>query len=139
MQPAIAIVEYISASTAGIVNVMLGFVPDFAILIQDHGGTNPSIRFWANNSAFSGWATALSLLLTGSSGVVTRDTTGPTVFAGTTQITAAESVNDDPKHVNNAGAEVTVVPFITQAGLVIPVDHQTNGGRNLLIAFRRNR
>ena len=139
MQPAIAIVEFISASSAGIVNVMLGFVPEFAILIQNHGGTNPNIRLWANDSAFSGWAAALSLLLTGSTGVVTRDTTGISVFAGTNQITEAESVNDDPKHVDNAGAEVTVVPFIAQAGLVIPADHQTNSGRNLVIAFRRNR
>ncbi len=137
----IAITEFPSASTAGVVNVMLGFRPDFAIFISNHGGTNPDVYLWADNSVMSGWAAALALIITGASGIITRQTSGPTVFAGGTVVSTAETANSDPKHVDADGAPVAAaaVPFITQAGLAIPAALQTSAGRNLLIALRRNR
>lgn len=149
MNVLMAMIEFISkASSAGVVNAQLGFAPDFAILIVNHGGTNPDIYLWANSGQVPGWATALALLITGSTGVVTRVTSGPTVFAGGTVIATAEGANNDPKHIDNLGKAVgesggvntnNTVPFITQAGLAIPAALQTASGRNLLIAFRRNR
>ena len=63
----------------------------------------------------------------------------PSAASGGTTIATAEALNSDPKHVDAAGNPVTAVPFITQAGLSIPAALQTAAGRNLLIAFRRNR
>jgi len=139
--PDAAFVEFISASTAGVVNVELGFIPDFAIGIFDHGGTNPNVRIWLNGSRtiHAGWAVALDLLITGSTGVITRDTTGMAVFAGGTVIATVETANSDPKHVHRqAGSAPTFAAAgrITQPGLSIPADHQVNSGRNLLWAIR---
>jgi len=57
----------------GDVTVDCGFLPSFAILFEDTEGTNPNIYFysklWNDQSTTLG-----ALLLTGSSGVVTRDT-----------------------------------------------------------------
>ena len=147
MNVGVSMVEFISASTAGVVNVQLGFAPDATILIQNHGGTNPNIWIWANNSEFSGWAAALGLLLTGSTGVVTRDTASLTVFAGGTTLSAVETANSAPKHIDLEGAFAATVGgtaisttnlYVTKEGVAIPADHQTNSGRNFLIAFRRN-
>ena len=135
----ISMVEFISASTAGVVNVQLGYVPDFAILVEDHGGTNPNLRFWGNVASFSGWAAALGLLLTGSSGVVTRDTTSIAAFAGNTKISTVETANSDPKHITEDGAFHPGDGTLTKPGITIPAGDQVNSGRNLLIAFRRNR
>lgn len=135
----IAMAQFVSASTAGVVNVMLGFVPDFVIGFFDIDGTNPNIRFWHNETEFALTGTAaLSLLLTGSSGVVTRDTTGITPFAGGTQLAALETAASNPKHVSPDGVLIDDLTRFTQAGIAIPADHQTNSGKNLIIAFRRN-
>jgi hypothetical protein len=159
----IAIAQFKSkASSAGIVNVMFGFEPDFAIIIEDHGGTNPLFRYWANNASFSQWALLLGLLHTGSSGIMTRDTSSIGLYAGGDRITydaanqrylngvdtseaGPETGDSDPKHVSMVGLPVgeadTVnqIPFTTQAGLAIPADHQVASGYNLVIAFRGNR
>ena len=135
----LAMIEFQSANGAGVVNAMLGFEPDWWMLIQNHGGTNPLIHYGASNGQFPGWAAGLSLLHTGSTGVLSRESSGITVFTGGTTIATAEALNSDPKHVDAAGNPVTAVPFITQAGLSIPAALQTAAGRNLLIAFRRNR
>lgn len=123
-------VPFTSASTAGIVHVELGFTPRFAILVSNYGGTNPNLYFWADQ-----WTDALSLLLTGSTGVVTRDTTGIDQYAGNETIAAAETVNSSPKHVDLLGVAAGA-GHITAGGLSIPADHQANSGTNLLIAFR---
>ena len=156
----IAFAQFTSkASSAGVVNVMLGFVPDFAILLADIGGTNPNIYFWANHSTLDKWDVAQSLLLTGSSGIVTQDASGIAVYAGGDAYPAGASQNDDPKYVVWTGALETVTtagddtvgptttgtplpmkaPPLTRPGLAIPADHQAASGDNLLICFRNNR
>lgn len=130
----VAIVEFISASTAGVVNVSLGFKPDFVLLIADHGGTNPNMRFWVNNARFSGWAVALSLLLLGSTGVVTRDTTGITAQDGNVTV-PAQTENSDPKHLRRTGT-IHATGDQTSEGIAIPADHQVNSGRNVILCFR---
>ena len=135
----ISMVEFISASTAGVVNVQLGYVPDAVILITDHGGTNPNARIWANNASFSGWAAALAVLITGSTGVFTRDTASVAAFAGNTKISTVETANSDPKHITEDGAFHPGDGTLTKPGITIPAGDQVNSGRNLLIAFRRNR
>jgi len=138
------IVEFISASTAGIVNVELGFEPDFAILIQAHAATNPNLYLWANSkyagssvAAGSGWPALLSLLITGSTGVVTRDTTGIGVYAGGDTVASDETNNTAGKHIDLAGDPASS-GHVTAPGLSIPADHQTNSGRNLLLAFKED-
>jgi len=136
------VVEFISASTAGIVRVELGFEPDWCIFAQAHGATNPNIYLWFNSKYkgsgdTEGWPAGLSLLLTGSSGVVTRDTSGITVFAGGTKISSAETDNSSPKHIDVAGNPAGA-NHVTAAGVVIPTDHQTNSGRNVLVAFKED-
>jgi len=132
----VAVAQFTSASTAGVVRVLFGFVPDFAIIIQNHGGTNPNIRIWVNNTKFSQWADALSLLLTGSTGVVTRVTSGVEQYAGGTQISSAETTNSDPKHVDRAGTAHSGDGTLTQEGLEIAAALQTNSGANIVIAVR---
>lgn len=134
-----AVVEFISASTAGVVDVELGFVPDFVEVIIAHGGTNPSRLTWFNNAKFSAWAAALHLLLTGSTGVVTRVTAGITKYDGGESITTTETADSAPKHVNRDGTAASGTstnPYITKAGIAIPAASQVNSGRNVVIAFR---
>jgi hypothetical protein len=130
--------EFISkSSSAGIVNVELGFAPDFAVLITNHGGTNPNVYFWANNSRWSNWAAALALLVTGSTGVITRETSGPTVYAGGDTVASAETADTAGKHVDLTGTPASA-GHITAAGLAIPAALQTASGRNFLWAGRVN-
>lgn len=133
----IGMVEFISASTAAVVNVELGFVPDFAILIANHGATNPDWFVWANVGQFPGWAAALTEKVTGSTGVITRDTTGMSVYAGADTVAADETDNTAGKHVDKNGA-ASLAGHITAPGLTVPADHQANSGRNILFAFARN-
>lgn len=129
-------IDFISASTAGVVRVMAGFDPDAAVLYSNYDGTNPDIYVWHNpkykgSGATTGWAAALSLKLTGSTGVVTRDTTGITLFDGGTEIAADETNNTDPKHIDYAGVAAKKGD-VTRDGISIPADHQVASGRNLL-------
>ena len=153
MNVGVTVVEFISASTAGVVNLELGFQPDAVIYVQDHGGTNPNIRIWANVSEFAGWAAGLNLLLDGgpTQALLTRVTTGITAYAGGDTIGSlalpAETANSDPKHValdgsaraTFGGTAVSVTNlYVTSEGLTLAAAVQTNSGRNLVIAFRRN-
>lgn len=58
------------------VNVDLGFIPEFSIMFESTGQTNPNIYFWFRR--FVDDQSMYGLLLTGSSGVVTRVTTAAT-------------------------------------------------------------
>lgn len=134
MSPTIA--QFVSkSSSAGIVNVELGFVPDFIIGIFDIDGTNPNLRVWANDEKFSAWTAALSLLVTGSTGVITRDTTGIDAYDGNETIAATETVDTAGKHVDLGGTAASA-GHVTSPGIAIPADHQTASGKNLIIAFR---
>lgn len=163
----ISIAQFTSASSAGVVNVQLGFVPDFAVLYVDVGGTNPNMYTWANHASLSLWPATLNLLTTGSTGVVTAGTSsGIVAYAGGDTLTAGASVNDDPKYVDengdiesftaaeggdNTGAGpggafsdgnpplgMKHLP-LTRAGLKILAALQVNSGINILVAYRRNR
>lgn len=135
----VAIAQFTSkSSSAGVVNVEFGFAPDFAIMFADIDGTNPNILFWGNAAELSLWTTALSLLLTGSSGIVTRDTSGIALYAGGDAVASAETVNTDGKHVTEDGT-AAAAGHITAAGLAIPADHQVASGKNVVLAFRRSR
>jgi hypothetical protein len=133
----IAIVEAISkTSAAGLLYVELGFVPDFAMVITNHGGVAPDIRFWANRARFPGWtAAAQSILMLGSTGVLSQDTASVAVYDGGESISAAETTDSDPKHVNRAGLPSSA-GRITAPGISIPAGDQTAGGRNLVVAMR---
>jgi hypothetical protein len=134
----IAVCEFISkSSSAGVVDIEFGFDPDLAILIVNHGGTNPNVYIWANNAKFSNWAAALALLITGSTGVITRETSGPTVYAGGDLVSSAETANSDPKHIDLSGT-AAAANHITASGLSIPAGLQTASARNLAIAIRVN-
>jgi len=129
------IVEFISASTAGIVNVQLGFTPERAILITAHDDTNPDQREWFNVAYHASWAAGKSLLTTGSSGANTVDAASMTAYAGGLKITVAETVNSSPKHIDTAGTAHSGDGTITAAGIAIPAGDQVNGKRNILIAW----
>jgi hypothetical protein len=58
------------------VNIDLGFIPEFAILFESTGQTNPNIYYWFKR--FVDDQSMYGLLLTGSTGVVTRVTTAAT-------------------------------------------------------------
>jgi len=134
----IAVVEFISASTAGIVHVELGFIPDYCEVIENHGGTNPNIRRWLNKDRFAGWTGADDAILdTGSTGVLTQDTSSISKYAGEETIAATETANSSPKHVDRAGV-AAVAGHVTAAGISIPAGDQTNSGRNLVIAHRND-
>jgi hypothetical protein len=133
---AVSIVPFTTAASAGIVRIMFGFVPDCVIHISDYNGTNPNIFVWANNDRYANWAAALSLKLTGSTGVVTRDTTGIKKYAGG-KVAASEETADGYLYVDRSGSGVsTSEGDYRQAGIEIPADHQTAAGENLVLAFR---
>ncbi len=128
----VAVVEFVSASTKGVVNVQLGFIPDAAILISDHGGT-PIFYWWINNTKFTNFAATLSIK---DAGTPARDTN--TVFSpytGAEKISADQTANSAPKHVDRTGA-FALAGRITQPGLAIAGAGQVNSGRNVLIAIR---
>lgn len=139
------------ASSAGVVRVGFGFVPDFVILLSNIRGTNPNVYLWANNSEFSLWDVAQSLLITGSSGIITQDATGITAYDpegarainATTLLDEAQTANSDPKNVDLDGTAAAAGAYF-KAGISIPADHQTasdggDAGHNLVLAFRRER
>jgi hypothetical protein len=146
----IAIAQFTSATTPGVVDVMLGFVPDFAILIADVDGTNPNLRLWANSDRTPLWADALSLLVTGSSGVITRDTSGIKKYAGGEHVSlnaagerfvdgvdtteaGAETTQSDPKHVDQAGNPITALGAASSTGASLTTSNQIITQPGLLI------
>lgn len=129
-----AIAQFTSASTAGVVNVQLGFKPDFCIFIADLAGTNPNINIWGNAETVPSWTAALALLITGSTGVVTRDTASLNTYDGGDVIASAETVNSAPKHVDLYGT-AAAAGAVTSEGISIPADHQGNSKVCMLFAF----
>lgn len=122
-------------SSAGIVNAMLGFIPDVAVVILAHGATNPNILIWCNNDKASAWAAALALLITGSTGVVTRSTSAFTAYAGGDVIATTETTDTAGKHVNLAGLASTA-GTVTAPGIAIPAALQTAGAANIVIGLQ---
>lgn len=132
--------QFPSASTAGIVYAELGFIPDVAVLISNHGATNPDVYIWANNDSAADWAAAFCLKLVGAATVSTtarclvRETSGITKYTGGDTIAAAENDNTAGKHVNLNG-DAAAAGHVTAPGLAIPAGLQANSGANLLLAL----
>ena len=131
-----AIASFASSSTAAIASLSLGFVPDVVIFVEAHGGTNPNVRIWTNNATVPAWAAALSLLITGSSGIITRDTSSIVAFAGGNVVTADDVT---ARSYFKADGTVHAAGDTTGKGITIPAGDQTNSGANLVLAFRADR
>lgn len=132
----VAIMEFQSASTAGIVYAMIGFVPDYVVLLSDHGTANAKKIEWVNPTRFTGWPTAQSVVTAGGTVVTVVDTTTLlSAYAGGDTITSAETANTAGKHVNRAG-NPAAAGAITAPGVKIAATAQVNSGRNLLIAMQ---
>lgn len=131
----ISLAQFTSANPATIASVSLGFTPEALVLIEAHGATNPNIRIWANNARFSEWAAALALLITGSTGVVTRDTASVIAYAGGDVVTSDDVT---AKRYFKRDGSLYAAGDITEAGITIPAGDQTSAGANLILAFRND-
>ena len=128
-----------NGSALDITRVELGFVPDAWFFISDHAGTNPNIFFGFNNRYQSDWTNALGLLITGSTGVVTRDTASIDEYVGTNDLLAAEATsNNTHDYIDFTGAEVTkAAGDAVKPGVQIPADHFPGvGDKCVLIAIQ---
>lgn len=155
----VTIAQWTVSSTARQTYLMLGFVPDFAICFMDHGGTNPNILFWANKGGqtlpagmtapgstsstapnnISQWLDADDhLLLTGSTGVVTRVTTGIKAYFGGDTLTADKTVDSNPTYVHAVGGTFGQSGEVTAEGLEFPAAILTNSAKNIVLAFRQS-
>lgn len=132
---AATIAQFTSEATAANVRLQLGFVPGFVIYIQDLQGTNPNIRLWANRSLFASWQAGAddTILMTGSTGVLTLDTASIASYAGGDTVTATNVT--DGLYRDKQGNE-PAAGHVAQAGISIPAGDQTNSGKNLVLAFR---
>lgn len=160
MQAEITMAQFTAGATARRTLLQLGFVPDAAIVFAAHTATNPNILFWFNKggqtlpanmqvpdgadsfgtlapSVLSQWLDADDhLLLTGSTGVVTRVTTGIAAYFGGEEITADESISSNPQHPYSDGT-FPKSGARTMAGLELPAAILTNDALYIVIAFRR--
>jgi hypothetical protein len=133
-----ATVEFVSASTAGIVYVELGFIPERVEFISDHAGT-PKFMIWVNNTRFPNFPAANSVQIVGGSAAFAPDTnTLFAPYAGGDPITSAETANTAGKHVDRSGGP-SAAGRITAPGVTIAAAAQVNSGRNVLIAYRGDR
>ena len=134
----IAVAQFVAkTSSAGIVNVELGFVPDVALIFQDVdlGAAATNQRLWVNPDRASIWTAAKSLLTTGTTGVVSNDDASVTVYAGGDTIAADETTDTAGKHVNLRGLAASA-GHITAPGITIPAGDQTAGAKHLVIALQ---
>lgn len=135
--------QFTSAATAVDATVMLGYVPDAAIILRAVGGANgvPDVLIWVNSKKLDNWpagATAgldKALLLNGTdTGTnvnidVVDDAVGE--HAGGTVIAAA----NDQDHFNRDGTN-PAVGTRSRAGLVIKAAAQSNSAKNIVIPIR---
>lgn len=149
------IAQFTASSTARRTLLQLGFVPDLVIILAAHTATNPNILLWANKGGqtlpagaqvsgvttvpdiLSQWLDADDhLLITGSSGVVTRVTTGIAAYFGGDTIAADETVDTNPVHPYSNGS-FPKAGEVTAAGIELPAAILINSALYLVIAFRR--
>jgi hypothetical protein len=125
MSKCVAVAFSANGSALDIVRVELGFVPDAWLFISDHAGTNPNIFIGFNNRYMSDWTNALGLLVTGSTGVVTRDTASIDEWVGSNEILTAEATaGNTHDYVDMTGAEITkAAGDASKPGVQIPADH----------------
>lgn len=135
MNGSVYVAQFTSEGTAADVRLMLGFVPGFVIYVQDLQGTNPNMRFWVNRALFSMWQAGAddSILDTGSSGILTLDTSSIAVYNGGDTVTAADVTAG--LYRDRQGNE-PAAGTIASAGISIPAGDQTNSGKNIVLAWR---
>lgn len=127
------IAQFTSAATAADATVMLGAVPDYAMIISNAGGTNPDLIFWVNDDKYDKWPGTDgndALKLTGSSGIITQDADGVEKHDGDTEVTAS---ND--QDIFKADGANPDVGQRTQAGIVVKASAQTDSGENIVLAY----
>ena len=130
-----AYIDFVSATTASLVHVEIGFLPDEVQLIADYTGTPRNYR-WFNPARFPGYLATDTLVLPGGSAANSVDTTTLIqVYPGAETVNVDETDNTAGKHVNRAGAAAPA-GHLTSAGVTIAAAAQTNSGRNMLIALR---
>lgn len=135
MERSMAICEFVSASTAGIVHVELGFVPDYVELISDHGGT-PKVMKWLNTAKYPNFPASRTVQIVGGSTAFSADAnTYIQPYAGGDRITSDETANTAGKHVKLDGS-FALTGHMTRAGISIAAAAQVNSGRNIVLAFR---
>lgn len=159
----IVIAQWTTGSTARLTRLLLGFVPDYCRIFVNHEATNPSILEWFNKggqtlpaaqqvpnpnaaatgpgtqapSVISQWLDADDhLLLTGSTGVVTRVTSGIAAYFGGDLIAADNTIDSNPVHIFDDG-KFAKAGLVTPAGISIPAASLTANGLNVGIFFRR--
>lgn len=133
----IATVEFVSGTTAGIVYVELGFIPDSVRYVSDHKGA-PIEYSWINGNRFPGMPVANTVKLPGAAVANAADATSLiTVYPGGDYISVAETDNTAGKHVNRSGG-ASAAGRITSPGIAIAATAQVNSGRNFLRAERND-
>jgi hypothetical protein len=135
----VAMAQFTSkTSAAGVVNIMFGFKPDLVIMIRDLSAVSPDIRVWLDSGQLPLW-TINSLLITGTTGVITKVASMFSTYAGGTKVTTAETTDSDPKHVDRAGTAHSGDGTITAEGIAVAAAAQTAGKVNIVLAFRADK
>lgn len=155
MQVGITMAQFTAGATARRTLLQLGFVPDAVVVVAAHTATNPNLLFWFNKggqtlpanmqtpsvttapTGLSQWLDADDhLLLTGSTGVVTRVTTGIAAYFGGELISADETISSNPQHPYTDGT-FPKAGAITMAGIELPAAILANDALYIVIALRR--
>jgi hypothetical protein len=123
-----------TASTATVAHICFGYVPDYAKVYINIGGTNSDVFEWANILTFDQWIAATdSLKTTGSSGNRTLATTGVSLYAGGDTVAAADVTN---RLYFDKDGNVLAAGVVTTPGIQITVAIQTQAGKNFVRAYR---
>lgn len=129
--------QFTSKATAAVAVVELGFIPAFARIYIDVDGTNSNVLEWANITDFTQWPVAAHVLITtGSTGVRTKSTSGPTAYEGNDTVTSTDVTNE--KYHDRDGS-IRAAGAVTKAGISIPAALQVNGGKNFIEAYRASK
>lgn len=138
MLPGIPVLaQFTAGATARDTYLQLGFVPDFVIVFAAHGATNPNQLWWFNQESLNTqWLDDDDhLLTTGSTGVITRVTTGIDKYIGGDLIAADETINSNPVHPLPDGTFAKAGDR-TAKGIFFPAAVLTNDAKYTVVAFR---
>lgn len=130
--------QFTSASTKGDVYLGLGFIPDFAIVLNDVG-TAPTVDIFLGTVAASLMG-AKHIHIAANGTITLEGDAADTIvaYAGGDKMseTVAQVATDDPKYVDPSGALYGLGKY-TAAGLWISDEYQVNSGKNIVIAFQQ--
>lgn len=150
------IAQWTAHSTARKTRLLLGFIPDYVRIIANHTATSPDVLEWFNKGGqtlpagqqvpgtttapanISQWLDADDhLLVTGTSGIVTRVTTGISAYFGGDVLSADDAVSSNPVHIFDDGT-FGKAGLVTPAGIEIPAAVLTNSALYIALCFRRS-